>query len=72
MNNIGCTTDCQCREDLGLKCRTFSNAYSCYSYFGTGSRCLCNPTTHRWNSIECGNINFNFLNEDMFFKIKNK
>ena len=62
MNNIGCTTNCQCREDLGLKCRNYADSYTCSgTTFSAGQRCQCNRVTQNWISGSCGKITLFFF-----------
>lgn len=51
---VACDDTCQCREDLGLSCQTFSNGYTCYSSF-LNKACLCNLDYYWDSSLQrCG------------------
>ena len=53
-----CVISCECKEDLGLTCKSYSNAYSCYSSYN-GKKCHCsNPVSQYWESSisTCGKV----------------
>ncbi|CAF1113228.1 unnamed protein product, partial [Brachionus calyciflorus] len=47
-----CTTNCECKEDLGLLCREYNSTalQSCYSF--TGKKCLCELTYSYWDTTQ--------------------
>ncbi|RNA42357.1 hypothetical protein BpHYR1_040146, partial [Brachionus plicatilis] len=50
-NFVSCSSSCQCREDLGLACRSYSGFYSCNTYFAD-TRCTCVNSAF-WTGSTC-------------------
>ncbi|RNA16545.1 hypothetical protein BpHYR1_020585, partial [Brachionus plicatilis] len=51
LNLVSCSSSCQCREDLGLACRSYAGFYSCNTYFAD-TRCTCVNTAF-WTGSTC-------------------
>lgn len=56
LNDVSCSSNCECRSDLNLYCYYHSSASPCHSSY-TGTRCACGPTQF-WDGTSCGNQSF--------------